>query len=563
MTSKLPRASLTDQLLGQILANRYLIEHRVAEGAMGTVYRARHVRVGRAFAVKVLHPYLLADETIQQRFEREAEISGRLTHPNVVGVVDVGETADGLRYMVMDFVEGPDLGSLMSEAPMPAKRIIRLTRQMLEGLYHAHEEGLIHRDFKPENVIVEHDTHGDEVPRIVDFGIAILREVGESSDSPDRLTTNGLVLGTLRYMAPEQAVADPIDHRIDLFALGIMVYEMLSGKPPFDGSGVEVARANQLLDPPKIADRVPYLNVDPLLEAFARRLMSKKREHRPPTAKAARELLDLIDRDPRAAAAALAGPLSVAATQKTTQEVRSRLVRDSPGTSSPPIREATATSPRAPRMEGPIAVAVSLPSREQPTSTQMIEAVEPPGRKLVIGAIAGCAVLAVVIAILASGGSSKQAAPARPPMIAEVTPTPVETKPAPTPVPPVEIKPAVPPPIETAPITKPIEHHVITKPIAKHVQSKPVQTITKRVETQPEVKPTTKNDVASFTAQFSSVGAELKAFAAAYRENQLNDLQVRYRDLTFGVAVSTQAKRDAAALILSELHDQLVARKPK
>ena len=164
---------------------------------------------------------------------------------------------------------------------MPPQRVIHLTRQLLEGLYHAHEQGLIHRDFKPENVIVERDTHGAEVPRIVDFGIAILREGGDSTDGPGRLTTNGLVLGTPHYMAPEQAVADPIDHRIDLFALGIMVYEMLCGKLPFDGTGAEVARANLLLDPPPIAERVPYLDVDPLLEAFARRLMAKKRDAAP------------------------------------------------------------------------------------------------------------------------------------------------------------------------------------------------------------------------------------------------------------------------------------------
>ncbi|MDQ3365916.1 MAG: serine/threonine protein kinase, partial [Myxococcota bacterium] len=304
--------SLADRLIGQVLANRYQIEHKLGEGAMGTVFKARHVKVGRPFAVKVLHPKLLEDHKVAQRFEREAELAGRLHHPNVIGVVDVGETADGLRYMVMDFAEGKDLGELLEEAPMTPARIIQLTRQLLEGLYHAHEAGLIHRDFKPENVIVELDDHGTEVPRIVDFGIAILRDAGDSSSTPGRLTTNGLVLGTPHYMAPEQAVADPIDHRIDLFALGIVIYEMLCGKLPFDGSGVEVARANLLLDPPPMAVRVPHLEVDPLLEAYARRLMAKQRDVRPATAKAARELLDLIDRDRAAAAVALGVPVQVA-----------------------------------------------------------------------------------------------------------------------------------------------------------------------------------------------------------------------------------------------------------
>jgi eukaryotic-like serine/threonine-protein kinase len=184
----------TDKLLGQILADRYQILHRLGEGAMGVVYKARHVKVGRLFAVKVLHPRMLQDPKIVRRFEREAELAGRLRHPNVIGVVDVGEI-DGTRYMVMDFAEGPDLAKLLDEAPMPPERIIRLARQMLDGLHHAHEQGWIHRDFKPENVIIER-ANGVETPRIVDFGIALLRDGGESSDGHGRLTTNGLVLGT-------------------------------------------------------------------------------------------------------------------------------------------------------------------------------------------------------------------------------------------------------------------------------------------------------------------------------------------------------------------------------
>ena len=308
-----PAVDPKEELIGQILANRYQIEVLLGEGAMGAVYRARHVKVGRPFAVKVLHARLLEDHKTAQRFAREAELAGRLRHANVIGVVDVGETPDGLHYMVMDFAEGADLATVMAQAPMPAPRIIPLARQMLEGLYHAHEQGLIHRDFKPENVIIEKDVHGLEVPRIVDFGIAILREGSGSSSGGGRFTTNGLVLGTPHYMAPEQAVADPLDHRVDLFALGIVVYEMLCGNLPFDGTGVEVARANLLQDPPMISQRVPHLEVDPLLEAFARRLMEKKPDHRPATAKAARELLDLIERDRPAAAAALGVPLAVGA----------------------------------------------------------------------------------------------------------------------------------------------------------------------------------------------------------------------------------------------------------
>jgi serine/threonine-protein kinase len=345
-----------DPLLGEVIASRYQIEVRLGEGAMGVVYRAKHVKVGRAFAVKVLHSRLLDDKKVAERFDREAELAGRLRHPNVIGVVDVGET-QGTRYMVMDFAEGHDLATLLGDAPFAADRVISLTRQLCEGLYHAHEQGLIHRDFKPENVIVERDNHGAEVPRIVDFGISILREAGESAQAPGRLTTNGLVLGTPHYMAPEQAVADPIDHRIDLFALGIMMYEMLSGKLPFDGTGAEVARANLMLDPPLISQRVPFLEVEPLLEAMARRLMAKQRDMRPPTAKAARELLDLIERDREAAAAVLGVPLSEAVGTRapmTTEPLSRREIQPSepPPMGVPLVAEARTKS-------GPVATAAA------------------------------------------------------------------------------------------------------------------------------------------------------------------------------------------------------------
>ena len=257
-----------DSLIGQVVASRYCVEARLGNGAMGTVYRARHIKVGRAFAIKVLHPEFLAEDKARRRFAREAELAGSLHHPNIVSVVDAGETPEGLRYLVMEYVAGSTLFELINQAaPMPAARVISIVRQLCDGLAHAHERGLIHRDFKTENVIVECDRGGIDVPKIVDFGIAILRDEAASS-SPARLTTAGLVLGTPHYMAPEHATGGAIDHRIDLFALGVMCFEMLTGRPPFDGDGVDVARANLLTDTPIMSVRVPGLEVDPLLEAL-------------------------------------------------------------------------------------------------------------------------------------------------------------------------------------------------------------------------------------------------------------------------------------------------------
>lgn len=303
MSSEISPLVDPEGLVGRVLAERYLLEARLGEGGMGSVYRATHVKMGRDFAIKILHPELLRNEKVVWRFEREAEAAARMRHPNVVPALDVGTTEEGFRYLVMDFVDGPDLATVMLEAPMPPPRVISLVRQICEGLQHAHSHGLIHRDLKPQNIIVETDAEGREVPRIVDFGISIL--ASDEEDESSRLTTNGMVLGTPLYMAPEQAVAGEIDHRVDLFALGLIVYEMVSGALPFDGTGAQVARANLMLDPPPMNRRVPDLSVDPLLEAFTRRLMQRDRDRRPGSAREARELLDLIERDRKAAAAML------------------------------------------------------------------------------------------------------------------------------------------------------------------------------------------------------------------------------------------------------------------
>ena len=590
------------RLTGEILANRYQIEARLGEGAMGAVYKAKHVKVGRAFAVKVLHPRLLEDKKVLQRFEREAELAGRLRHPNVIGVVDVGETSTGMRYMVMDFAEGPDLATLLSDAPFPPQRVLHLTRQMLEGLFHAHEQGLIHRDFKPENVIVERDSHGQEVPRIVDFGIAILREGGEGSSAPGRLTTNGLVLGTPHYMAPEQAVADPIDHRIDLFALGIIVYEMLCGKLPFDGSGAEVARANLLLDPPPISQRVPYLEVDPLLEAFARRLMAKKRDLRPATAKIARDLLDLIEKDREAAAAALGVPSEAARAPMTTQDVQP--MRGSHNdTFPPPIRSALETPPQAPAMRHPKAVK----SDEHKISTQPSEAFVVKRRApMIAAALVGLGIVGGAAFVMLSNKDDDKAkaedtvavaepgsaAPIEGPGSAAVVEAPKvddtagsaqpdetkvdETKTGETKVDDgaaqttattaaqtkaAQTKAAQTGAKKTTTATKTTKGGATTtKGGAAKVATNPVET--KPVETKPvETKPAGPVDAGTLARQYQSVGTAIKALEQAKGTDVTSDLWARYRMIRISDAMSTQDKRDAAATILAKLTGDIATRK--
>lgn len=268
---------------------------------MGRVYRARHQRMSRQFAIKVLFGDHATDPKMRDRFAREAEAASRLHHPNVISVTDFGETEEGLLFLVMDYVEGRELGDLIREAgPLGAARTRRLLRQMALGLAHAHDKGLVHRDFKAENVIVT-GTGSDEVPRIVDFGIAVMRERGEA-----RLTTEGMVLGTPAYMSPEQATGAELDARTDLYSLGVLAYEMLAGVLPFEGTPLAVARMNLAMMPPRFNERVPGLEVERGLEDLTFKLLEKRPEDRVQTAA---EVIEALDAAAGPASAAVVAPV--------------------------------------------------------------------------------------------------------------------------------------------------------------------------------------------------------------------------------------------------------------
>ncbi len=281
-----------EPLLGATIAERYVIEEIIGEGAMGMVYRARHVRLPRTFAVKVLFGDLASDAVMRLRFAQEAAAASQLSHPNLVPVVDFGKSERGLLYLIMDFVEGETLAELIHrEAPLDPLRVVEITRAMTLGLAHAHAQGLVHRDFKPDNVVMERREGAPAMPRILDFGLAI--SAREDLDCDARLTQNGFVVGTPVYISPEQARDLPVDHRADLFALGVVMYEMLAGKPPFDGAAMDVAHKNMAEPMPPMAVRNPNAVVPAELEAVVMRLVEKAPEDR---YQSAEELLAALDR---------------------------------------------------------------------------------------------------------------------------------------------------------------------------------------------------------------------------------------------------------------------------
>ncbi|MBA3451650.1 MAG: serine/threonine protein kinase [Deltaproteobacteria bacterium] len=286
--------------IGTVVAG-YLVHEEIGSGAMGTVFRASHLDTNRVVALKAMHTHHLSEEKTVERFKREARIAARLGHPNIGGVIELVRDDKGRYLIALELVEGEPLSGIMT-MPLPPERVMLITGQLLRGLEHAHAMGLVHRDLKPDNVLVEW-RNGRDHARIIDFGIAITQE--GSDDSIERLTAKGHIVGTPVYMAPEQAKGEAIDHRADLYSLGVIVYEMIAGVVPFEGRPIEVLAAKLKRSPLSFADRVPNLIVDPLLERFCRKLMERNLAERFGSARHALHVLKLLQTDPANAGPAL------------------------------------------------------------------------------------------------------------------------------------------------------------------------------------------------------------------------------------------------------------------
>ncbi|MEO8699743.1 MAG: serine/threonine-protein kinase [Kofleriaceae bacterium] len=282
-----------DPMLGRRIGS-YVVDRFIGEGGMGRVYEAHHTHLThKRVALKVLIGDYSGTPAMRIRFAKEAEHASKLAHPNIAAVSDFGRSEDGLLFLAMELVEGTTLDRLLPDTPMAPARVIALARQLCAGLAHAHDLGLIHRDFKPENVIVV-DTPDGEVPKIVDFGLVI-----ERNNTDARVTSTGFVMGTPGYVAPEQCLDGPIDHRIDLYALGVTLFELLSGGfLPFDGNPAEVVGLKVSTPAPTLAERAPDVSISPGLVALVDRLLARKPDNRLASAAEVLDALDEIERHP-------------------------------------------------------------------------------------------------------------------------------------------------------------------------------------------------------------------------------------------------------------------------
>ena len=282
-----------DPLVGKIIDDRFRIEDLIGAGGMGAVYRAVQLSVNRDVALKVLRAELADEEVALERFYREAKVVSDLSHPNIVRLVDFGrDDQHSLLYLVMEMVKGMDLGDLLKRGRLTPNLALEIIYQTCGALTEPHARGIVHRDLKPENLIIVPISDGTFQVKVLDFGIARALEGGAT-----QLTKTGMICGTPSYMSPEQAQNDDMDGRTDLYALGVILFEMLTGQPPFSGDTSLQVLLNHIRKPaPDLGQLIPSeLVAGPICELVGD-LLAKHPEHRPRSARAVRDRVDAIRR---------------------------------------------------------------------------------------------------------------------------------------------------------------------------------------------------------------------------------------------------------------------------
>jgi serine/threonine protein kinase len=261
--------------LGQVLDNRYIVEGLIARGGMGVVYRCRHRLIGKQFAVKIIRSDMVQLPDAPRRFLMEATAASAIGNEHIIDIFDYGLLADGASFLVMELLQGSTLAELIkSRQLLSPARIISIGTQVCEGLRAAHDAGIVHRDLKPENIFLQRRQAHDFV-KILDFGIA------KMSGSTAPLTQRGLIVGTPHYMAPEQAAGNPVDERGDIYALGVILYELTTGQVPFDASHYMVVLGKHMNEPPpRLPPSCFPSSVAPAFEALVLRCLAKRPEDR-------------------------------------------------------------------------------------------------------------------------------------------------------------------------------------------------------------------------------------------------------------------------------------------
>jgi serine/threonine-protein kinase len=262
-----------DSLIGSVIDGRYRVEERIGEGGMGVVYRATHAVLRKPFALKVIRADQATDANIVQRFVREARAASGIGHPNIVNINDFGTTSDGSLYLAMEFLDGMTLAEAMKSGAIPYARALEIFIQIAGALEAAHAQGIVHRDLKPENIFLMREGGQHEFVKVLDFGIAKVKNAAA------KLTSTGLIFGTPHYLSPEQAAGQPVDHRSDIYSLGVIMYEVLAGQLPFAAESVMALMTKHMFEPAPSLREAGHA-VPSALDAIVGRCLQKKPELR-------------------------------------------------------------------------------------------------------------------------------------------------------------------------------------------------------------------------------------------------------------------------------------------
>jgi serine/threonine-protein kinase len=301
-------------LIGREIAGRYRVLAKLGEGGMGTVFRAEQISLKRTVAIKLLRPDVSLSQMLLRRFNAEAEAVAKLNHPNTVNIYDFGQDTDGTLFIAMELIDGRSLRSVMhAEAPFAVRRALAIAKQIAASLADAHAHAIVHRDLKPDNVMLQDRGRERDIARVLDFGIAKLRD--DARATQQHLTQQGDMLGTPQYMAPEQIRAETIDGRTDIYALGCLLYEMVTARLPHEAPTVLAMLSKHLVEPVvPPSQRRPELGLPEALDRLILGAMAKAPAERPATMDAFSEqvieLLEAQPPDPRSAqrSAAVAVP---------------------------------------------------------------------------------------------------------------------------------------------------------------------------------------------------------------------------------------------------------------
>jgi eukaryotic-like serine/threonine-protein kinase len=464
----------TDAHIGKLLDGKYRLDSFLSQGGMGAVYKATHVMLDKTVVVKLIKPELVTSAEVVRRFQREARAASNLNHPNIVQVFDLGQTDDGTLYIAMEFIDGPSLKDVIKRTgSLPVARIQSILGQVCSALALAHGHNIIHRDLKPHNVMLAKGPGGQEVAKLLDFGIAKTFE-----DGGTQLTQTGFAIGTPQYMAPEQAAGKEVTPQSDLYSVGVMLYEMLVGEVPFDAPTTAAILIKQLTEAPQPPSRrKPEAGVSAVLEAITMRCLDKEPERRFPSAEAFAQALKNADDDetksrasdaptrgmpiPSRSATTIGGPVATTPVPAPAAPTHvASPVAASPGPTHPaPVSGVTAPPPAAapmaaqpipppPVLAAPLPVAAPPNEGTRPTvpgSAMPVATAPPPpssssrtGLWITLGAVAVlvAAVAALQLGLLPgqnannNGAQQAQSTPAPQASPASADPSPAATSPA-------------------------------------------------------------------------------------------------------------------------------------